>query len=119
MPVNRAFAETLKETAHVTGRMDQYEFFMQGKRLSKVARNFGEIVTADDLKTRCLDYGKGCAIALLPAMTISEYEDENHKQQITTLEALDEQAKRMPIHYSWVNVTCHPEWLQHFQVDAF
>jgi len=25
----------------------------------------------------------------------------------------------MPIHYSWVNVTCHPEWLQHFKVDAF
>lgn len=86
----------------------------QGKKLKKVKRNFGEIVEVSDLKTRCLDYEKGCAIAFLPAMTISEYEAENHAQHIATLETLDEQAKSLPIYYSWVNITCHPEWLLHF-----
>lgn len=25
----------------------------------------------------------------------------------------------MPIFYSWINVTCHPEWLKYFDVDPF
>jgi hypothetical protein len=71
MPVNRPFTETIMETAQITGRSEQFQYFMQGKMLSRVARNFGEIVTMNDLNTRCLDYEKGCAIGLLPAMTIS------------------------------------------------
>ena len=25
----------------------------------------------------------------------------------------------MPIYYSWVNITCHPEWLLYFGIDSF
>jgi len=35
------------------------------------------------------------------------------------LNILDDEAKILPIYYSWVNVTCHPEWLQYFEVDPF
>lgn len=38
---------------------------------------------------------------------------------MSTLSLLDEEAKGMPVYYSWVNITCHPEMLQFFEIDAF
>jgi len=35
------------------------------------------------------------------------------------LASLDAEAKVQPIYYSWVNITCHPEWLTYFDVDPF
>ena len=32
---------------------------------------------------------------------------------------MDKEANARPIFYSWINATCHPEWLKHFEVDAF
>lgn len=32
---------------------------------------------------------------------------------------LDKEAGSRPIFYSWVNSTCHPEWLKHLDVDPF
>lgn len=88
-------------------------------KLAKTKRNFGEITSQKDLKERCLDFKKGCAIALLPAMTSQDYEKENFEQHVSTLKQLDEEAKGMPVYYSWVNITCRPEVLQYFEIDAF
>lgn len=35
------------------------------------------------------------------------------------MENLNKDAGSLPIFYSWVNVTCHPEWLKYFDVDPF
>lgn len=82
-------------------------------------RNFGEITSHDDFKNRCLNRKKACAIALLPAVTIIDYEQRNLNQHIETLKALDEAAGTQPMFYSWVNVTCYPEWLRYFNIDQF
>ena len=90
----------------------------QAKR-AKMVRNFGEITSDEDFKERCLSYKKGCAIGLLPAMTLIDYEKDNFDQHVGILKELDAEAKTHPIFYSWVNVTCHPEWLKHFEIDQF
>ena len=55
----------------------------------------------------------------MPAVTIIDYEKENHLQHIEALAALDKKAGSTPVFYSWVNATCHPEWLKFFDVDQF
>jgi len=40
-------------------------------------RNFGEITSLDDFKTKCLNYKKACAIGMLSAVTVIEYEQAN------------------------------------------
>ena len=35
------------------------------------------------------------------------------------MQQLDDYSKLMPLYYSWVNITCHPEWLKYFEVDPF
>ena len=66
-----------------------------------------------------MNYRKACAIGLIPAVTQIDYELENFEQHETMLNTLDDEAKILPIYYSWVNVTCHPEWLKYFEVDPF
>ena len=56
---------------------------------------------------------------MLPALQHIEYEKVNFEQHLSTLEELDEGAKTDPMFYSWVNITCHPEWLKYFDVDQF
>jgi len=48
---------------------------------------------------------------------MSEYAKVNFEEHESLLRELDEQAKNQPIHYSWVNVTCHQEWLDYFEID--
>jgi len=48
-----------------------------------------------------------------------DYEIENTKSHIETLGNLDNSAGTLPMFYSWVNITCHPEWLKFFNVDPF
>ena len=86
---------------------------MEGAKISKIKRNFGEITSDQDFKDRCTTYKKGCAIGLLPALQQSEYESDNFKEHVGVLAGLDSQALSDPIFYSWVNVTCHPEWLKY------
>ena len=52
---------------------------------------------------------KACAIALLPAITTIDYEEASFKSKIEILEEVDKQAgiKSSPVHYAWVNATCH------------
>jgi hypothetical protein len=56
---------------------------------------------------------------MLPAVTFIDYESDNFDQHLETLSNLDSSAGISPIYYSWVNTTCHPEWLKHFEVDPF
>ncbi len=107
----------------MTGHYDELREIKHGGKVkkSKVARNFGEIVNNQDFNSRCLSYNKGCAIGLIPAMSLQEYEKDNFEEHIDTLGQLDKKAERFssPMFYSWVNVTCHPEALKFFGVDQF
>ena len=38
---------------------------------------------------------------------------------MTILRDLDDESKSQPMFYSWVNVTCHPEVLDYFEIDRF
>ena len=109
----------LEHMIRMAGKQEELYRMEKGQQLAKTKRNFGEIVSQKDLKERCLDFKKGCAIAMLPAMTMQDYERENFEQHVNTLKELDEEAKAMPVYYSWVNITCHPEFLTFFEVDAF
>jgi len=67
--------------------------FKKTIKKNKIERNFGEISNNDDFETRCLSYGKGCGIALIPASQLIDYERANHKQHIESLTDLDRSAK--------------------------
>jgi len=114
----------LQEVAKEAGKSEEYRDWKYSKEVTKkakVERNFGEITNMADLKARCLDYKKACGIALLPANQIVDYERENFRQHLESLDELDSSAKlsSSPVFYSWVNVTCHPEVLDFFKIDPF
>jgi len=60
---------------------------------SKIERNFGEITNAADFKARCLSYRKGCAIGMLPANLMIDYEKDNFNQHIDILASLDDKSR--------------------------
>jgi hypothetical protein len=92
---------------------------MEGQKIKKIERKFGEITSNQDFHEKCISYKKGCAIGLLPAAQHSEYERENFEEHVSILKSINDKAVSDPIFYSWVNTTCHPEWLQYFDVDQF
>jgi hypothetical protein len=52
---------------------------------------------------------KACGIAILPAITTIDYENESYLQKLAIMSEVDNQAGRMasPVHYGWINATCH------------
>ena len=88
---------------------------------SKTVRNFGEITSNEEFMSRCISYRKGCAIGLLPANLNIDYERENFEEHVEILSKLDEKARMQsqPVFFSWINVTCHPEWLKFLDIDQF
>uniref|UniRef100_A0A7S3MVM5 Uncharacterized protein n=1 Tax=Strombidium inclinatum TaxID=197538 RepID=A0A7S3MVM5_9SPIT len=114
-----SFNEMLSHLTKVTNKQDDYIQYMENHKRSKKERTFGEITSIADFEKRCLDHEKGCAIGLIPAMDIIDYEKANYEQHVDTLQQLDDYSKLMPVYYSWVNVTCHPEWLKFFDIDPF
>jgi hypothetical protein len=98
---------------------DELEEMYSTKKTGNKKRTFGEITSDKDFEERCLSHKKGCAIGLLPAVTVIDYEAENFNQHVQTLSTLDAKAKSMPVYYAWINVTCHPEWLKYFEIDQF
>jgi len=109
----------LIHVARILDMMSELQEYYDVKGPEKKKRLYGEISSDADFDEKCLSYKKGCAIGLLPAYTIIDYELENFNNHNSTLATLDQKAKSMPIHYSWINITCHPEWLKHFDVDQF
>lgn len=115
-----AFDMLLAKVAITVGKEQElYEMERGTLKPAAKARNFGEITSDKDFQERCLNYRKACAISLIPAVTQIDYELENFEQHVGMLNTLDDEAKILPIYYSWVNVTCHPEWLKYFEVDPF
>jgi hypothetical protein len=55
----------------------------------------------------CLDRQKGCAIAFLNGGQVLDYEIENHKEHLDTLQQLENDAKSLPLYYMWINASCH------------
>lgn len=64
------YNEMLEKVSKESGKLDDYnEMKYDPKNIirRKIERNFGEISTNEDFESRCLSYGKACAIGLLPA----------------------------------------------------
>ena len=90
----------------MVGKTEEYE--QQKKNRKKAAdRKFEEITSQSKFQQYCLDRQKGCAIAFLNAGQIIDYEIENHKQHLATLQELENDAKNLPIYYMWINASCH------------
>jgi len=85
-----------------------------------IKHNFGEITSQQDFYTGCLEK-KACAIALLPAIDSIQWEEKAHNERLQFLQEMDKSAEKnlIPVHYKWVNITCHPEWLKYFDVQPF
>jgi len=62
---------------------------------------------------------RACAIALLPAITTIDYEAKGQAEREIILADLDKDAEKQlsPIHYSWVNTTCHSYVFDYFGID--
>ena len=71
-------------------------------------RQFQEIGGMKQFNDVCKSH-KACAIAILPAITTIDYELDNFNEKIEILREMDEKAGKSssPIHYAWVNATCH------------
>jgi len=71
-------------------------------------RQFKEITGMKNFTDLC-KANKGCGIAILPAITTIDYENESFLQKLAILSEVDKQAGKMasPVHYGWVNATCH------------
>lgn len=57
----------------ISGQAGKREEYLEMKhnsnaKVTKIERNFGEITSQEDFENRCLNYKKGCAIALIPAL---------------------------------------------------
>merc|ERR1740139_251685 len=74
----------------------------------------------EDFYDMCLNK-RSCGIAFLPAITSILWESEAQKDREEFLRELDlkAEADHIPVHYSWVNTTCHPEWFKYFDVQSF
>lgn len=48
---------------------------------------------------------------------MQEYERKNHKEYLDTLQALENDAKNLPIYYMWINATCHSYLLPQLDVN--
>jgi len=48
---------------------------------------------------------------------MQDYERKNHQEYIDTLQALENDAKNLPIYYMWINATCHSYLLPQLDVN--
>lgn len=115
----QGFNNMLVHLAKACGKTEELEEMYAAKPSGNKKRTYGEITSDADFQERCLSHKKGCAIGLLPAVTVIDYERENFDQHVKTLANMDAKAKAMPVYYAWINVTCHPEWLKYFEIDQF
>lgn len=81
MKADLSYDEMLETIAKLSGHFEDLQELLGGpkaqKKVSKIERNFGEIQSFADLNTRCLAYKKACAIGLLPANLMIDYEKDN------------------------------------------
>jgi hypothetical protein len=70
------YDKLLEAVAEQAGKKEEFNEikYKQVVRKNKVERNFGEIASNEDFEARCLSYNKGCAIGLLSANTLIDYE---------------------------------------------
>lgn len=120
MRIDVKYEDMLHQFLDLTHKGAEYNQKQNAKDQSdkvKATRQFAEIRSQADFDKYCTDKKKGCAIALLNAMEIIDYEKRNHKEHIETMQKLDEAAGGNPIYYMWINVTCHENVLSHFNID--
>jgi len=114
------FAKLLKMYPHlVTKYMKEMGMESPDEDLSS-KHNFKEIESQQDFYKLCLAK-KACAIALLPAIDSIDWERDAQEERIKFLQELDKKAEKnlIPVHYTWVNTTCHGEWFKYFDVQPF
>lgn len=122
--VKVTFLELRRTLLSLTDKQEEFDQWVQDKASAKKGesatptqkRKFGELKNTKDLVKRCFNQ-KACAIALLPASTIIDYEQQNFNDQLALIEKLDKKAGNLPIHYQWVNATCHRDFVKSLDVD--
>ena len=89
----------------------------EGIKVGKVPaarRSFGQILSRNDFEAKCLDLDdKICAIGLLPANYGKQL---SLLRQLSSLAAASNSRVHSQFYYSWINTTCHPYLLSHFDV---
>lgn len=80
---NHRFEDILYEIAKICNEVKEmekahgYEF-----KPEPLKRTFGEITSGEDFQKRCVNRKKGCAIGLLAAHTIIDYEKKNSEEHV-------------------------------------
>jgi len=68
MPGKADYHNLLSNAIQHLNKRDEYIAQMEGKKISKIERKFGEISSNQDFHDKCISYKKGCAIGFLPAL---------------------------------------------------
>lgn len=107
----------------IPGKFEKYMEDKSGKKPDtpdkpRIPRSYGEIKSQKDLEEKCFGR-RACAIALLPAITTIDYEMKGQAEREIILADLDKAADKSlsPLHYSWVNTTCHNYIFNYFGID--
>lgn len=85
LEANLPFDVLLHQIAEMTGKLEELRINKESENLQKRERTFGEITSTKDFHLRCTDHSKACAIGLLPAMTLADYELENFNSHLSIL----------------------------------
>ena len=80
-------------------------------------REYKEIKSQEDYADVCKSH-KVCAIGILQAVPETFEKIDEFFEQKEILSMVDQQAEidKSPVHYSWVNATCHSEVFSYFDV---
>ncbi|CDW85441.1 UNKNOWN [Stylonychia lemnae] len=110
------YQDMLQNLLKLENKEDDYN---QKQKLQSKARDrkFEEITNQYKFQQNCLDKQKGCAIAFLSGNNQQEYETQNHKEYLETLEQLEKDAKALPLYYMWINASCHSYLLEKFEIN--
>jgi len=86
MEASQPYHTILKWVASQAGKIEELmDSSKAQEKKVRLDRNFGEITSGKDFDDRCVSYKKGCAIAILPAMGIQDYEKENFENHIKVM----------------------------------
>lgn len=76
------YDDMLQQLLELTGKDKEFKAKKEAEEQSKVPREFVEITSQKDFDKYCVDKKKGCAIGLLNAMEVLDYEKANHAEHL-------------------------------------
>lgn len=102
------------------------QFFPKKQDESKAKKSKAQVkklpvreLNSDNFDDYCDEETKNfCGIAFLNSIPDVDYEIENHKKYLETLSKRNNESSGK-FRYMWVNATCHPEAVKHFDISQF